>query len=224
MQNMERHLAQLPESALLEPFISQKAAKLLLYEYDTLYNVLMNTTDTELLRIKHLGNSRVHKIACLREIVRRLRLLQNASIKRILCAQDVFTYCADMQYLKQEQCRILLLDAKNGLIASRMITQGTINACVISAREIFCVALRHYAVTVILVHSHPSGCSKPSEEDKALTKSLYGAGRILGIVVLDHIIVGKGEYYSFKENTVLLDEDNSVNDGDLMQSFIDGGC
>lgn len=210
MYKLEQHLAKLSESALLEPFISREAANLLLYEYDTLYDALMNTTDTELLRIKCLGNSRVHKISCLREIVRRMQSLQNDSIKRIICAQDVFKYCMDMQYLKQEQCRVLLLDAKNGLIASRMITQGTINTCVISAREVFCIALRHYAASVILIHNHPSGCSQPSEKDREVTKNLYESGRVLDVPLLDHIIIGKSEYYSFKEKTVLLDEENSI--------------
>jgi DNA repair protein RadC len=95
------------------------------------------------------------------------------------------------------------LDARNKLITKETISIGTINSSLVHPREVFEPAIRELAVAIILVHNHPSGDPTPSEDDIALTKRLIEAGKILGIEVTDHIIIGKNKYFSFKERGLI---------------------
>ena len=103
-----------------------------------------------------------------------------------------------MQYLKQEQFRVVLLDVKHKIISNQIITQGTVSGTLVGAREVFNPAIKHMASKILLVHNHPSGDPTPSREDIEITKQLVKAGDIIGIPVLDHIIIGKDEYTSLK--------------------------
>ena len=94
---------------------------------------------------------------------------------------------------------ILLLDTKNRVIKDETISIGTLNASVIHPREIFKSAIKESAHSIILVHNHPSGEPEPSHEDTEITEKLFDAGELLNIKVLDHVIIGKDNYYSFKE-------------------------
>ena len=85
-------------------------------------------------------------------------------------------------------------------IKEELITKGVLDASLIDAREIFKSAIRNSASRVILVHNHPSGSPLPSEADIEVTKKLINAGDLLGIKVLDHIIIGNGSYWSWREN------------------------
>lgn len=98
---------------------------------------------------------------------------------------------------KKEHFVVILLDTKNNLIDFQDISIGILNASLAHPREIFEPAIRHVANSVIVVHNHPSGDVNPSIEDDELTKQLIGAGKILGIHLLDHIIVSRSNYYSF---------------------------
>ena len=84
-----------------------------------------------------------------------------------------------------------------------MISQGTVNASVVSPREIFIEALKYHAVNVIVVHNHPSGDPSPSREDITLTRRIMEAGELIGIRMLDHIIIGVNSYTSFKERGII---------------------
>jgi DNA repair protein RadC len=95
------------------------------------------------------------------------------------------------------------LDARNKLITKETISIGTINSSLVHPREVFEPAIRELAVAIILVHNHPSGDPTPSEDDIALTKRLIEAGKILGIEVIDHIIITKNRYFSFKERNLI---------------------
>jgi len=94
----------------------------------------------------------------------------------------------------------LLLDTKNRIIAEELVSVGILDASIIHPREVFKSAIKASSNSVILVHNHPSGDCTPSKEDEEVTKILENAGDLLGINVLDHIIIGKDNYYSFKEN------------------------
>jgi len=80
-----------------------------------------------------------------------------------------------------------------------MVSQGSLNSCPVHPREVYKPALLASASSVIFVHSHPSGDSNPSESDRAITNKLKEVGELLGIEVLDHVIVGRGEFYSFAD-------------------------
>ena len=105
----------------------------------------------------------------------------------------------DLRHLEQEELRAVFLDTRMGLIRDRVITRGTVNASLVSVREIMIEALRHRAVNLILIHNHPSGDPSPSEEDTVVTEKVAEAGELVGITLSDHIIIGDNTYYSFKE-------------------------
>lgn len=94
---------------------------------------------------------------------------------------------------------MMLFNTKQNMIGDVTLTKGTVNASLATPREIFIQALRFQAVSLILVHNHPSGDPQPSREDILLTRRVEEAGRMIGIPVLDHIIIGDGTYVSMKE-------------------------
>lgn len=99
----------------------------------------------------------------------------------------------------QEHFVVMFLDNKNKVIGLDTISIGTVNATLVSPREIFIKALMINSVSIILCHNHPSGNSTPSKEDEDVTKRVVEAGKIIGVGVLDHIIIGQYNHYSFKE-------------------------
>lgn len=102
--------------------------------------------------------------------------------------------------LDHEEFIMATLDASHSVISIRIITKGILNRTLIHPREVFRPAISDNSASIILVHNHPSGNIEPSEEDKLVTKRLVNAGDILGIKVLDHMIIGSKDYYSFAEN------------------------
>lgn len=104
-----------------------------------------------------------------------------------------------MRYLEKEYFKALILNSKNHLLKVEDIAVGSLNGAIIHPRELYRAAVKVGAAGVIVVHNHPSGDSTPSREDIALTKRLVEAGRIVGIELLDHVIIGDGRYVSLKE-------------------------
>ena len=104
---------------------------------------------------------------------------------------------------KKEYFYALFLDTKNKVIDEKLISVGTLNASVIHPREVFNPAIKACANSLILVHNHPSGDCKPSTRDIDISKNLIDAGKLLGITVLDHVIVGKDSYFSLKEKQIM---------------------
>ncbi len=105
----------------------------------------------------------------------------------------------DMRFLPQEQFAAVYLSTKNQLIAVRTLTIGTLNASLAKAREVFRQAIQYNAAAVVLLHNHPSGDPEPSPEDIAVTRQIAKAGDIMEIPVLDHIIIGDGQFVSLCE-------------------------
>lgn len=103
----------------------------------------------------------------------------------------------------KEQFITLHLDGKNRIICMDLVSIGSLNQSIVHPREVFKTALLSNAAALILVHQHPTGDPSPSSEDLAITRRLREAGEIMGIKVLDHIIVGEGEYLSFVERGLL---------------------
>ena len=101
--------------------------------------------------------------------------------------------------LDKEHLYILHLNTKNTLQSINLLSVGTINSGLVCPREVFKSALLANATSIIIAHNHPSGDPTPSKEDILTTKRLLEAGRLLGINVLDHVIVGNGDYYSIRE-------------------------
>jgi DNA repair protein RadC len=109
----------------------------------------------------------------------------------------------NMGNLQIEQFRILFLNKKNSLIADEIMATGTIDQTPVYPREIIKRILVHEAGAIILVHNHPSGSAKPSTSDIELTVQIVNACKTVNVSVHDHVIIGRGEYYSFKTNMLL---------------------
>ena len=131
------------------------------------------------------------------------RLLQNKKSQIYLTPKDVWQELKDIRDNKKEHFVIFFLDARNQEIKREIISVGSLNANLVHPREVFEPAIRHTTAQIIIAHNHPSSDEKPSEEDKEITKRLIDAGKILGIDIIDHIIVTKNNYFSFKEHKLI---------------------
>jgi DNA repair protein RadC len=130
------------------------------------------------------------------------RLLSDGEAERplIQTAEDAAKLLMlDMERLKQEQLRVILLDAHRRVIAIPVVYIGSLNMTVIRAAEVFREAIARNAPNLILAHNHPSGDPTPSPSDLDLTESLVAAGRLLDIAVLDHLIIGHGRWVSLRD-------------------------
>ena len=170
---------------------SLQAAQELIISCGSLHS-LMTMTLAELKRFPGIGESGAVAILGALEIARRLRK-SDPSVHPILSSPVVVA--EHMQpvigHLQQEEFHVLLLGSKNQLIRDCMITRGLIDRSLVHAREIFRPALQEPCVRIILAHNHPSGDTTPSQEDISATKNLVDAGKLIGIDVLDHVIIGK---------------------------------
>ena len=153
----------------------------------------------ELQEIKGIGPAKSMQIKALFEFNKRYSLAKRDG-EPIKSARDVFEYASQRLITNQQETfMILLLDSKNRIVKDEVISIGTLNASIIHPREVFKSAIRESANSIILVHNHPSGDPEPSVEDEQITKKLFEAGELLNIKILDHVIVGKDKFWSFKE-------------------------
>lgn len=130
-----------------------------------------------------------------------LRLLKSAVDNRPILAswQALLDYLhADLAHRPTEAVRLLLLNARNVLIRDELISEGSVDQAPVYTREVIRRALEHHASSMILVHNHPSGDPQPSRDDIQMTKSIAQAGRLLGIALHDHVIIGRSGHSSFK--------------------------
>jgi DNA repair protein RadC len=118
---------------------------------------------------------------------------------RLSCSADVYKAFKNLHESDKERFYAVHLDSKNTVLGVDMVSQGTIEGSPVHPGEVYKPAILNSAVSVIFVHSHPSGDPEPSVSDKELTKQLEMAGEIIGIEVLDHVIIGRDEYYSFAD-------------------------
>ena len=158
----------------------------------------------ELQEINGIGPAKAMKIKASFEFNKRQNISKKESMP-VNSAKDVFEYlCPKLMNLDKEHFVILHLNTKNKIVKNETISVGILNASIIHPREVFKSAIKESANSIILAHNHPSGDPTPSEEDRQITKKLIEAGELLDIKVLDHVIVGTNEYFSFKESRDLL--------------------
>ena len=117
--------------------------------------------------------------------------------------EDIYKLCKKMAKYEKEHFVAILLNSRHAVLAVDTISIGSLNASIVHPREVFLPAIRQIAASLVLVHNHPSGLPDPSEEDLAITRRLVEAGRLLGIEVVDHIIIGNHAYVSLKEHKLM---------------------
>ncbi len=163
---------------------------------------LARTPVHELAQIPGVGLAKAAQIQAALELGRRIAAATPGERPQVRSANDAYLLLADMADLEQETLRIILLDTRARVIAIPTIYIGNVNTTLVRPAEIFREAIRRNAVSLIIAHNHPSGDPTPSQEDIALTRDLVAAGRLLGIEVLDHLIIGRGRHTSLREHGV----------------------
>lgn len=161
---------------------------------------LYYTTKEELMKIHGIGKVKAIELLAVAELAKRLTRKQRKQSLSFRSPEMIAQYYMEqLRHQKREKLMLILLDGKNKAIKEMVISEGTVNASMASAREIFIEALRYEAVYLILLHNHPSGDPTPSRQDETITKIIKEAGDLLGIPLLDHIILGDCCYVSLKE-------------------------
>ena len=158
----------------------------------------------ELMEIKGIGPVKAVQVKASLELGRRMVVASRGYNVDITSPVDVFNYMMEeMRYLEQEEFRIILLNIKNKVIGAETVFRGSLNSSIVHPREIFRLALRKSAASLILLHNHPSGDPTPSNEDINVTRRMVEAGEIMGVNILDHIIMGEGRFLSFREKGLI---------------------
>ncbi len=162
---------------------------------------------SELSAIKGLGIAKIAQIKAAFELGKRLMGESSENSPSFSASLNVYSYFAPrLKNLKKEVFIAVLLDAKNKMIKEKeydKVSEGTLTNSIIHPREAFKEAIRESAASVIFVHNHPSGDPTPSQDDIFVTERLKKAGEIIGILVIDHVIIGDGKYTSLKEKGIL---------------------
>jgi len=169
------------------------------------FGKMSHTDIKQWLGFKGIGLAKVAQIRSALEIGRRFRE-EKAKDDRFMVqsSKEAAAILAPrMRHLRKEVFKVMLLDSQNRIIEIIEAQEGTVNRVCPSLREIFAKALEYFAVSIICFHNHPCGEPAPSLEDKEFTLRLSEAGKALQINILDHIIIGKGKYFSFADKNLI---------------------
>lgn len=178
-------------------------AKHILMHFEGL-KLLKDATIEELIAIKGIGYAKGILILAAIELGRRMHQYRPTENYTIRSPEDGADYIMeDMRLLKQEHFVALFLNTKNQVIHRQTIFIGSLNASIVHPREVFREAIKRSAASIIVAHNHPSGDPTPSQEDIQVTKRLADTGKLIGIEVLDHLIIGDGKFVSLKEKGYL---------------------
>jgi DNA repair protein RadC len=166
--------------------------------------LLKSATLEEMTEIKGIGQTKAIQILAAVELGRRVSNLAFNERYVIRSPEDGANYMMnDMRFLSQEHFVCLYLNTKNQVIHKQTIFIGSLNASIVHPREVFREALKRSAASLIALHNHPSGSPEPSREDIEVTKRLAECGKIIGVDLLDHLIIGDNKFVSLKEKGYL---------------------
>lgn len=161
-------------------------------------------TQEDLVTIRGIGRVKAIQLLCITELTKRMAKERCTEQTDFSSPKNIAEYyMQDMRYLECEQVVLLLLDTKCHKIRDFVISKGTVNTAMAEPREVFQKALKYGAVNIILLHNHPSGDVSPSKADIMLTNRLVEVGKLVGISLVDHIIIGNNTYMSFQENGMM---------------------
>lgn len=170
--------------------------------FKTLDN-LLNASKKELMDINGIKEAKAAQILAICELFKRVNL-QSEKQTKISSPSDAASLVMNkMMHLKQEILKVLLLNKKNIIIGERDVFKGSLDSSIVHPREIFNLAIKNSAASIIICHNHPSGDSTPSKEDVNITLRIKECGNIIGIELLDHLIVGNNNYVSLKEKGII---------------------
>lgn len=158
---------------------------------------LRDMTAQELMEIRGIGKGKAARILASLELGKRVSSILPRDMVSIDSPESIAVlFMEELRHLKQETFRILLLNAKGEVISTEIISTGELTSTLVHPREVFRPAVKKSAAAVVLVHNHPSGDPQPSHEDIETTSRLQECGKMMGIRVIDHIVIGDGIYVS----------------------------
>jgi len=166
--------------------------------------LLKDASLDEITSIKGIGTAKAIQVLAAVEIGRRISNLHYDDRYVIRSPEDGAKYVMnDMRFLSQEHFVTLYLNTKNQVLHKKTIFIGSLNASIVHPREIYKEALRRSAASIVCIHNHPSGDPTPSREDIEVTRRISECGKILGVELLDHLIIGENKFVSLKEKGYL---------------------
>lgn len=159
---------------------------------------------TELREFNGIGRVKAIQLKCVAELTRRMTRQTRAVGEQFTNPELIACYyMEEMRNLDREHLVLVMLDGKSRRINDITLSIGSVNSSVASTRDIFYQALKNNAVSIVVLHNHPSGDPSPSREDRYVTQRIKEAGELMGIPLVDHIVIGDNCYYSMKENSYL---------------------
>ena len=197
-------LAVLLRTGVKDDSVLHVAEKVLALYKERGLSAITQMSAQELSSIKGVGMAKAATILAAVELGRRLALKAAEQRTVVHGPADAAGYAMPrFRFERKEHFAVLLLNAKNHILALKTISVGTLTSSIAHPREVFQAAIEQAAAAVILVHNHPSGDPTPSAEDLALTRRMTEAGEVMGIPVIDHIILGYDKFISLKEEGMI---------------------
>ncbi len=170
-----------------------------LKEFGGLNNVF-SASKEELTEIQGIGIAKASQLIALSELCKRYRSYKSKEKIKITEPKDIVeNFMEEMRVYSKEILKLLVLNTKKEIVTARDISIGTNNSALIHPREVFNLAIKNCGDSIILIHNHPSGDPKPSKNDINVTLRLKECGKLLGIELIDHIIIGDRKFTSMKE-------------------------
>ena len=192
--------------AILNTCLRERAdaytAKAILKEFPTVKQI-MNAGDRELQLIKNIGPIKAKQLSAIVKFAKYAYECNEAKFI-ITSPESAYEYIrGKLEPLEVEEFHLIGLNTKNAVVFEEMISKGSLNSSIVTPREVFNLLVKRRCAGAIVAHNHPSGDPTPSKEDIELTKALCESGKIIGIPILDHVIIGQNQYYSFKEHGLI---------------------
>jgi DNA repair protein RadC len=154
----------------------------------------------ELRRVSGVGRPRAARLLAAVELGRRAIRSELGERPLLSCAKDLAEYLMPIYAAhREERVGVVMLDIKSRVIRTEVLSVGTLDSSIVHPREVFRAAALASAWSIAIFHNHPSGDPRPSVDDVALTRQLVAAGEVMGIEVVDHLILGDGCWFSFRE-------------------------
>jgi DNA repair protein RadC len=155
---------------------------------------------SDIIKFQGIGQSKAARILAALELGERIFAPSLLTKVTIRTAEDLLEQVKDIADKKQEYLLVFYLNARHELLQKEIVGQGSLNNMLITPREVFAPALVVPCASIIVVHNHPSGDPTPSDNDIGFTKRIHEAGEVMGIPLIDHVIVAKSGYFSFRDN------------------------
>ncbi|SHH99194.1 RadC family protein [Clostridium intestinale] len=168
-------------------------------------NGMLSAGIQDFLQINGIKKAKASRLIALCELTKRINSYRGTAEEIKITEPRIVANILmnEMQNLPQEVLKLIILNTKNVVISIKEVFKGSLNSSIVHPREIFSEALKKNAASIIICHNHPSGDPTPSKEDINITLRIKECGKIIGIELLDHVIIGNGNYASMKEKSII---------------------